>query len=281
MPQTTKKTSLPFLNMLGSKLAWPNFKTIGHHFTFKNLFIVLAGIAIASFVLQSVIRTMFYVNILFIVQRVLYPKQLPAQDHSKLRQAALLAALASVVLDFAIAPTSLVAFVLLAPLSSFIVYDETRLAYADAKKHSDKNWLMRPFYQLFTPIKAHWHYFTVAAPYLHRTLISGMYLLLHSSVIAASPTFQAIYAIVSYQHLPMLLSTLSLIGGLNLAYHSKQAVMHTFTHYQDYFWNLAVSTVKNNPVLSHRLMSAMWTTFSGHTDDQPANIDPHFAPKPS
>ena len=197
-------------------------------FTIQNILMFLAGVAIAHFIVQSVMQTMLYVNILLIAHRVMHPKPSPNQhffDTPVARKGSLIAALSGLVLDFAIPVNSFLSFVLFAPLVSILTFDHLSKIHSDQQREpTPRSWIPHSVQRAWRNICADWDYLFVTSPYFHRTALGGLSVLAHFSLLYTSPAFQTVYALVGNQYLPMMLSTLSTIGGLSLLQASKDAI---------------------------------------------------------
>ncbi len=239
-------------------------------FTIQNILMFLAGVAIAHFIIRSVIQTMLYINIILIAHRVMHPKSSSNQHFlgkPVMRKSALIAALSGLVLDFAIPVNSVLTFVLFAPLVAIIALDLVN----DCIRHQHgetvaRTWIPYSLNRAWGNICTDWDYLLVTAPYFHRTVLGGLSLLACCSLLYTSPAFQTVYALVGNQYLPLMLSTLSTIGGISLLQASKDAIA-SFAKEKT---QTVIQSVQLNPLLPVQLYT--WACNMVSTADR--TIDP-------
>lgn len=231
------------------------YEKIRPQITAKNLFLALLLTAIVSFVLHSVFNTICYVNFFFIAYRTLFSKNNPnSPETSFYRQAALLGTLSTVILDFIFPPTSLLFFLLTAPLTLFILKDLAQQFMDIPKKTAEASYTSyakESFQHCLQSATSEWAYSFATAPYIHKTLFSALSQLSAVPVINNLTVFKLLFATTSLSYLPGALATLSLIGGMSLLFeHQKIATDYLFAHIdpiKQRFFGYTVDQVSQNP----------------------------------
>ena len=254
MPAPNSGGSPSFRNRYNSTIASASaaLSFIQSHATAKNALIALIMLAAIGFVVRSVFQAVFYANLIFVAVRTLLgPSTMLSRgdfnlssltsNFSSLRFIALIAALATVVLDVLISPLSLVYFALNLPLVLIVMHDLVKpIAEAMPSKDKDTSYVKHirsTLHQCTAAAYSDLAYACITAPLLHCTFLCGLVQLSQFTAIADLGAFNMLLGATQLAFLPHALSTLSVIGGISMLMAYSGFLSKAFSDFTSKFFN--------------------------------------------
>ncbi|MEC8882340.1 MAG: hypothetical protein VX737_03575 [Pseudomonadota bacterium] len=202
------------------------------HFTASNFAMVFLMVLFSAYVIKSFIQFLNVVSFGLIVFKTLNP---PTETpYLRFRQAALVLAACAITLGFIIPQQSLVSLAMCAPLAIFLVHDLARPFFSGwPKKEEGQSFLdhSKSIASHFKQTAADgWAFTLMVLPFLHQVAL-GLFTVLSSTALSATPGFNFLFATASLGFMPYALSALSLAGTSYFLYSEKSEIASQVTSF--------------------------------------------------